>query len=86
MAALAAVAVLSGCGGGGGSSGTTAGNSSGSSSGSGSSGGATGSTDTRSDYVKLAASCQRPRSGVSAAGVRFPDRQGSLSDELKWVR
>ncbi|KQN67484.1 peptidase S41 [Duganella sp. Leaf61] len=80
MAALAAAAMLSGCGGGGGSSGTTAGN--GTNSGS----GATGSTDTRSDYVKLAASCQRPRSGTSAAGVRFPDRQGSLSDELKWVR
>ncbi|WP_229255231.1 S41 family peptidase [Duganella phyllosphaerae] len=86
MAALAAVAVLSGCGGGGGSAGTTAGNGASTGTGSTGSGGATGSTDTRSDYVKLAASCQRPRSGVSAAGVRFPDRQGSLSDELKWVR
>jgi carboxyl-terminal processing protease len=42
--------------------------------------------DTRPDMVKLAASCQRPRSGLSAGGVRFTDRQGTLTDELKWVR
>ena len=79
-AALATLVLLSGCGGGGGSSGTTSGASTG-----GASGGNT-STDTRSDYVKLAGSCQRPRSGTSAAGVRFTDRQGTLTDELKWVR
>ncbi|KQQ32595.1 peptidase S41 [Duganella sp. Leaf126] len=78
MPALVAAAVLSGCGGGGGSAGATASASTGS--------GAAGATDTRSDYVKLAGACQRPRSGTSATGVRFTDRQGSLSDELKWVR
>jgi len=80
-ATLAALFLLSGCGGGGGGSGAATGGAS--------AGGATGSgsaTDTRSDYLKLAASCQRPRSGVSAAGVRFADRQGTLTDELKWVR
>ncbi|MET0322182.1 MAG: S41 family peptidase [Duganella sp.] len=81
--ALAALVSLSGCGGGGGSAapGTAAapvtapvtapvGT----------------APDTRADMIKLAASCQRPRSGSSAAGVRFTDRQGTLSDELKWVR
>jgi hypothetical protein len=79
-AALATLVLLSGCGGGGGSAGATTGASTG-----GGAGGGT-ATDTRSDFVKLAASCQRPRSGTSASGVRFPDRQGTLTDELKWVR
>lgn len=81
--ALATMLALSACGGGGGNSSTSSAPQSGN----------TGtavtpgvSTDTRPDMVKLAASCQQPRSGFSAAGVRYPDRQGSLSDEMKWVR
>jgi len=80
-AALATVVLLSGCGGGGGSSGATNGGATGATGGT-----VTPVTDTRSDYLKLAGACQQPRSGMSAAGVRFTDRQGTLTDELKWVR
>src|SRR6185312_1922484 len=85
---LAALAALYGCGGGGGggSSGSLLGNSFGN----GGSGSGTGSTYTPGVFQpssKFAALCQSPRSGTDpSTGQRYPDMQGTTTDENNWLR
>ena len=38
------------------------------------------------DYFKHWNQCQSPRSGVSPLGAAYPDRQGTLDDEMRFVR
>jgi carboxyl-terminal processing protease len=81
--ALAATFLLGACGGGGGGGG-------GGSSGSGTIG-TIGTTRTPdpipTDYQNYANLCAKPRSGVDAiTGLAFPDRQGTLLDEMKFLR
>jgi carboxyl-terminal processing protease len=86
--ALVSVLMLSACGGGGGSPGVTSGSSQTSTS------PTTGTTPVSgsgadpipSNYQAYANSCAAPRSGVDAEGVPFPDRQGTLQDEFKFLR
>jgi C-terminal processing protease CtpA/Prc len=74
--------MLSACGGGGGSSGATAGAST-----SGSSGSTTSTADAiPSNYQDYANLCAAPRNGVDAEGVAFPDKQGTLHDEMEFLR
>jgi len=88
--ALAATVLLSACGGGGGSS---------SSNNVGTSPGTPavpttpavpGTTRTPdpipADYQSYANLCAAPRSGVDAFGLAFPDRQGTLQDEMRFLR
>lgn len=83
--AFVALLTLSACGGGGGSSGT-------------STPVATNPTPTPvpdpgptpdpilADYTSVQNLCAKPRTGVDAEGVPFPDRQGTLQDEMKFLR
>jgi hypothetical protein len=83
--AFVALLTLSACGGGGGSSGT-------------STPVATNPTPTPTpdpgptpdpilaDYTSVQNLCAKPRTGVDAEGVPFPDRQGTLQDEMKFLR
>jgi C-terminal processing protease CtpA/Prc len=94
--ALAALVLLSGCGGGGGSPGATTGTPV---------GGtppavpptvpADPATPTPpvaqgdpipADYQSYANMCAKPRTGVDASGLAFPDRQGTLQDEMRFLR
>ena len=81
--AFAALAMLSACGGGGGSStgaspATTANT------------GTTTPTNTAdpipANYMSYQNLCAAPRTGVDAGGKPFPDRQGTLQDEMKFLR
>jgi C-terminal processing protease CtpA/Prc len=38
------------------------------------------------DYQSYANLCAAPRTGVDAQGLTFPDRQGTLQDEMKFLR
>jgi hypothetical protein len=38
------------------------------------------------NYQNYANLCAAPRTGVDAAGLSFPDRQGTLQDEMKFLR
>jgi hypothetical protein len=38
------------------------------------------------DYMSYQNLCAAPRTGVDAEGVPFPDRQGTLQDEMKFLR
>jgi hypothetical protein len=40
----------------------------------------------RPDWVTLADHCATPRTGDDAAGFPYPDLQGTLTDEMKWLR
>jgi hypothetical protein len=75
--AFAALLALSACGGGGGSS-TTA------------DPGSTTSTNTPDpipvNFKSYQNLCAAPRTGVDAQGTAFPDRQGTLQDEMKFLR
>jgi hypothetical protein len=79
--ACAATVLLGACGGGG-------------SSGSASGAGNTPTTPTTqttadaipSDYQSYANLCAKPRTGLDADGLAFPDRQGTLLDEMKFLR
>jgi hypothetical protein len=84
--AFAALVLLSGCGGGGGGGGAST--------------GGTPVAGPPSDptppvaqgdpipenYQNYANLCAAPRTGVDAAGLSFPDRQGTLQDEMKFLR
>jgi len=81
--ALAATVLLSACGGGGGSAGATTGSTS--------TGTTTPGTRTPdaipSDYQAYANLCVKPRSGTDPyTGAIYQDRQGTLLDELKFLR
>jgi carboxyl-terminal processing protease len=39
-----------------------------------------------SDYISYQNLCAAPRTGVDAGGYAFPDRQGTLQDEMKFLR
>jgi C-terminal processing protease CtpA/Prc len=39
-----------------------------------------------SDYISYQNLCATPRTGVDAQGYAFPDRQGTLQDEMKFLR
>ena len=91
---LAALFVLAGCGGGGGSAGTTVGSAPPSSQqpppGTSPSIGLSAEDrdpsllgDAYNNYWNM---CAKPRTGVDASGKPFPDRQGTLLDELKFLR
>jgi hypothetical protein len=85
--ALAALVLLSGCGGGGGGGGASTG---------------TPPADPAppvtprppvgegdpipADYQSYANLCAAPRTGVDAQGFSFPDRQGTMQDEMKFLR
>lgn len=86
--ALFAAVLLAGCGGGGGAPnvGSSTGVSSGG--GSGGSGGTTLPPDPIPDENATWAywnSCANPRVGVDASGIAFPDRQGTLQDEMMFL-
>jgi hypothetical protein len=91
--ALATALMLSACGGGGGGSSSTgsgpvASNPGG---GTGTGTGGTGGTGSAPDpiptnYQDFANLCAAPRSGVDAEGIPFPDKQGTLQDEMKFLR
>ena len=93
---LFAALALSACGGGGGSTSpastvASGGTGASGSTGSGSSGTGSGTTTTTPDpipanYQDFANLCAAPRSGADAQGVPFPDRQGTLQDEMKFLR
>ena len=38
------------------------------------------------DYMRYANLCAKPRTGVDAQGYSFPDRQGTLQDEMTFLR
>ncbi|MGZ5200247.1 MAG: S41 family peptidase [Telluria sp.] len=99
--AFAAALLLAACGGGGGapniatssgSSGSTGGTTDPGGTGTGGTG--TGGTDAAPDPIptenelwgSLWNSCAKPRTGVDATGHAYPDRQGTLLDELKFLR
>jgi len=73
--AFVALLTLSACGGGGGSSSTST---------------PVSNTPTPdpivADYTTEQNLCAKPRTGVDAEGVPFPDRQGTLQDEMKFLR
>jgi hypothetical protein len=89
--AFAALVLLSGCGGGGGNPGTTTG-------GSPVGGTPTGPTTPVTppvvgqgdpipeNYQSYANLCAAPRTGVDASGLAFPDRQGTMQDEMRFLR
>lgn len=91
---LFAAFALSACGGGGGSSSagsSTAGNTGASGAGSTGTGTGTGTTVATPDpipanFQDYANLCAAPRTGVDAQGLVFPDRQGTLQDEMKFLR
>lgn len=79
--AFAAMVLLSACGGGGGSSST----------GTPVAGGPTTPADPSvdpipTDFMSYANLCAKPRTGVDAQGLAFPDRQGTMLDEMKFLR
>ena len=80
--ACAAAVLLSACGGGGGSSST---------------GGSipvsgiptptpAGGDPIPTDYMSYQNLCAKPRTGVDATGLAFPDRQGTMQDEMRFLR
>jgi hypothetical protein len=89
--AFAALVLLSGCGGGGGNPGTTTG-------GTPVGGTPTGPTTPVTppvvgqgdpipeNYQSYANLCAAPRTGVDASGLAFPDRQGTMQDEMRFLR
>ncbi|RYE75169.1 MAG: peptidase, partial [Oxalobacteraceae bacterium] len=91
--ALAAASLLGACGGGGGGGSTVApGTTSGTTPGTTTPGTTTPGTIRTpdvipNDYQAYANLCAKPRSGVDAiTGQTFPDRQGTLLDEMKFLR
>jgi len=76
LLAISCLTVLSACGGGGGGSASTA-----------AAGSATApAAPGQSDFVTHANLCQHPRTGVQPNGAPYPDQQGTLNDELRWLR
>jgi hypothetical protein len=93
--ALVTALMLSACGGGGGGSSTTGsgpvatnpGGGTGTGSGSGSGGTPSSTPDPiPANYQSFANLCAAPRTGVDAEGIPFPDKQGTLQDEMKFLR
>jgi C-terminal processing protease CtpA/Prc len=83
--ALAATVLLGACGGGGGSSGSSA--AVGTSPATSSVPGTVRTPDPiPADYQSYANLCAAPRTGVDADGLAFPDHQGTLQDEFKFLR
>ena len=79
-----ALAMLSACGGGGGSPGST---SPATTSNTGPTTPTTPATDPiPANYTSYQDLCAAPRTGVDAEGKPFPDRQGTLQDEMKFLR
>jgi C-terminal processing protease CtpA/Prc len=78
--AFAALLMLSACGGGGGSS-TSASTPVATDSGS-----TTSADPIPANYMDYQNLCAAPRTGVDAEGQSFPDRQGTLQDEMKFLR
>jgi C-terminal processing protease CtpA/Prc len=88
---FAAALLLAGCGGGGGSPNAGGSTTSGSGGGGTTPPPPTGDTpdpipDINTVWNQLWNSCASPRTGVDASGKAFPDRQGTLLDELKFLR
>lgn len=96
VSALAATLVLAGCGGGGGSPGATVGTPGGNSPGTNPvTPPPTATQASREDldpgllgeaYSNYWSRCEKPRSGVDIEGIAWPDTQGTLLDELKFLR
>jgi C-terminal processing protease CtpA/Prc len=94
--AVAALVTLSGCGGGGGSPGIGASTPVASNPGTGTTTPTPPTTTPTppavtpdpipSDYLSYQNLCAAPRTGVDADGYAFPDRQGTLQDEMKFLR
>jgi carboxyl-terminal processing protease len=85
--ALVSALMLSACGGGGGSPGVTNGSGQTSTSpGTGATTPTNGADPIPSNYQSYANMCAAPRSGVDAEGKPFPDKQGALQDEFKFLR
>lgn len=89
--ALVTALMLSACGGGGGSSNTGSGPvATGPGSGTGSGSGTGGTPSSTPDpiptnYQSYANLCATPRTGADAQGIPFPDKQGTLQDEMKFL-
>jgi carboxyl-terminal processing protease len=87
--AFAVLVLLSGCGGGGGGGASVS---------AGAPAGVTPTTPTTpatpgtpadpipTDFMSYANLCAKPRTGVDAQGLAFPDRQGTLQDEMRFLR